>query len=316
MADDITQGESTEFIVKAINNLKDKLGKLDSVEIKNLDEVKAHLKNELRPLLKLTEQKTKEESKQFGEMSKDMDVIFVKKNERETRVNNFDEIKFPKDVKVNNLKDLQAYFQTLGKQIDALKGSLNIELPAPQVTVNPPEVNIPDIKLPDRDIDFSQVLKALSPLKHISNQPNKPISVRIASKDGKRFLEAIEQIKDNGNKQIAAVSQGLNESSARKAFKSALNSTVSAQLAGEGRKTLSSAGTGVQLSASSVPCSYVDITADSTRVAVGSSASVQITSPTGVIVTPNQTPYRIYTDNLNKIYVSAGSGAACYAYYV
>lgn len=316
MADDITQGQSTEFIVKAINNLKDKLDKLDSVEVKNLDEVKAHLRNELKPLLKLVDSKTKEEGKQLENMSKDMDVIFVKKAEREIKIDNLKDIKFPDSTKVSNLKELKTYFQALGDQIDSLRGSLKVDLPAPQVTVQAPEVNIPEIKMPQTEIDFSQVLKALDPLKYISDRPNKPISVRIASKDGKRFLEALDQLKDTGQKQLAAVSQGLNESSARKAFKSALNATVSAQLAGEGRKTLSDAGTGVALSATSVPCSYVDITADSTRVAVGSSSSVQITSPTGVILAPNASPYRIYTNNLNNVYVSAGSGAACYAYYV
>jgi len=129
-----------------------------------------------------------------------------------------------------------------------------------------------------------------------------------------KFLNVLEQIKEKAERQIQAVSQGLNESSARKAFKAAINATRYV-LAGDGAKSLSNAGVGVALS-SSTACQYVDITANGGQIAVGVDTSVQMTTPHGVVLTPGTAPYRIQTLNLANVYVSGATGSsACFVYY-
>src|SRR3990167_601102 len=77
---------------------------------------------------------------------------------------------------------------------------------------------------------------------------------------------------------------------------------------GSGGKSLTDNTQGVVLD-SGTECKFVDISVFGGIMAVGANTSVRSdSSAQGVILTPGSTPYRVYAQNLNQIYVSGASG--------
>lgn len=324
-------GEALDLLLGALSQVRDAVSEaaIKDVDVNNLDEVKAALHNELNrvagPIIKAIKGLELPEDRIESILSRIMaenktsledthDIQIVRKPKQRIEIANLRDIQFPSQFSISNLE----YLGQLLEQVKAEIAGLDLSVDAPQVTVNPPEIVLPDISIPEVNLDVSSLLKALDPLKYLSNKPNKPISVRIASKDGKKFLNVLEEMKETAGRQLTAVSQGLNESSARKAFKSAINSTMGGVIGGSGSKELTNAGTAVPVSTSSVDCNYVDISVTGGLAAVGSSSAVSTTgSEVGVVLYPGNLPYRVQTNNLNSVYAAGATGSRIsWTYYV
>lgn len=323
-----SDAEAQAILLQAIGEVRDAVSgiAIESVTVENLDEVQAALHNELtkvsKPIIAAIEKlniskeraeklKAEIDSKNRNALRETHDIQIIRKPKQRFVVENLGDIAFPESLKITNFEDLKNYFSGLE---ECIKNLYDFEIPAPHVTVNPPAINIPEIKLPDQavNIDLSRVIDALDPLKFLSDRPNKPIAVRLS--DGSKFIQTLRTLIDNQEKQMAAFSGGLTESSARKAFRSA-NQPV---LGGVGSKELTSAGTAAAITSSSLPCRYVDISTNAGLANVGTSGAVQTSdAEVGVTIYPGNLPYRVYTDNVNKVHAAGATGTRLsWTYYV
>jgi len=162
-----------------------------SVEVKNLDEIKKHLRLELKAVV---------------DAVKSIDIPEAPK---EVKVSNFPSSeKHPDSVKVNNLSELSTHLERLLTAVSGLNMAPVVNVPAPIVNIPEqmaPIVNVPQALPPIVDIDLSALLGALKPLGLLSRDPNKPITVRMS--DGRSFIDAIASVlKDNGERLATVVS--------------------------------------------------------------------------------------------------------------
>lgn len=323
------------IIRRAIEEVRDALTNVtvsnlpDDIKVSNLDEVKLHLRTELNrvtaPLLKalqslnlsseelnkIREQIDLKLSKAFED---NFDNFIVKKPKHSMRIDNLHEIVMPSELRINNLSELQTFFDNLSQVI---RDTFSIEIPTPQVTVNPPDINIPEVNIPPTVIDLSSVVKALDPLKFISDRPSKPISVRLS--DGVKFIKALQTVMENQEKQAIAFSQGINANDLKKYL------SVYSPIAGSivtGTKTVTTAGTAVQITSTSTPCKGVWVSADLGTGAVmcvgDSSVDAVASQMQGIVVIPGNLATFIAINDLNKLWVDAQSNGAklSYAYTV
>lgn len=98
-----------------------------------------------------------------------------------------------------------------------VKPELNPTFVVPDVKIPPiniPEIKVPNVYVPESkitvnpaqvSIDLQGVIDALENIKYISDNPKKPISVRMS--DGSKFVEAIQQLKDS-TEQLGVVYAG------------------------------------------------------------------------------------------------------------
>lgn len=233
--------EAQAILLQAIGEVRDAVSAVavENVTVDNLDEVSAALHNELtkmsKPILAAIEKlniskeriekiKSEIEAKNKNALRETHDIQIIRKPKQRFMVENLGDIAFPDSLKITNFEELKQYFSDLEACIEKL---YDFEIPTPQVTVNPPAINIPEIRIPEQsvNIDIAKLLEALDPLKFLSDRANKPLAVRLS--DGQKFIQAMRTVVENQEKQMAAFSQGLNESSATKAFRRALDSGVS-----------------------------------------------------------------------------------------
>lgn len=213
---------------------------VDKVTVTNQDEIKAALHNELsrisKPIIAAIEKlsinraqidsiKKEIESKNKLVLEENFDLQIIKKPKQRMTIDNLSDfsVTFPDSFDVRNLSELKGYFEDLAQVFKSFK----IDIPTPQVTVNPPNVVVPEINIPEANvnIDLSQVIEALDPLKYLSDRANKPLAVRLS--DGQHFLKTLSTIIENQQKQVAAFSQGMNVNDMRAALKAGVNiSTV------------------------------------------------------------------------------------------
>lgn len=154
--------------------------KLSSVEVSNFDVVRVALRNELSPVVS---------------------KIVMALNSLE---------KFPKDLSINNLKDLSEKLDTVNDSIKNIKTEINVSSPEiPPITIPDiivpdivipkipeirlPDITLPEIKLPDlsQEIDFKPVIDALkfNLEKLRKNSVNRPMAVRLS--DGEKWIDKI-----------------------------------------------------------------------------------------------------------------------------
>ena len=310
-----------EIIQRSGSSVVDKLD--DGVHISNFDEVKASLKNEFtsnfKKLVKAMDGiklSNKEQSDlalnlfKISDKARDDDfqTIRIKKPRDRVNVINFDDIIFPDNVKVNNLDEL-------GIKLDALKEAFNI--PAPQVNVDAPIVNIPELIIPETSINIPETNL-------------KPIATAI-----QKMVKELKRMQSEGMETSSGHSELLNERfddmlqvMSRLGFpgsiKLASGSSVEikpAQSIVTGTKTVTTAGTAVQLSTSSVACKYVMLNADEGNtgglVFVGDSSVTALSgSQQGLQITPTAN-LKVEINNLNELWVDSQEDGdqLCYAYF-
>lgn len=88
--------------------------------------------------------------------------------------------------------------------------------------INLPDINIPEIRIPtinvpesritvNTEFEVDEIIRALEPLKALSRNPNKPISVRLS--DGKKFIDVLTKASDdlsNASSKLGMVFSGGN----------------------------------------------------------------------------------------------------------
>lgn len=321
-----SDNHKVSIILSAIDKLHSKLSDVaitsmpDKVSVKNLDEVQLSLRKELskatRPLLDemrrlniTTEQlervRKEAEFKVSQGFDDNFDTFIIKKAKKSVTIDNFDDLRLPDQMRVNNLDDLQIYFNSLSETI---RETFDIDIPTPQVTVQAPdvEVNVPEISIPPMDI--GPLIEIMNSLKKVM----KPF-------DGKSFLnefkQSMRQIEQNANRNVTAFS---NSQGATKKDISRILGTP--QISGSGVKSLSSATVAVQMSTSNIKIRWVDVSAVQQPIAIGASNVVVDLSTAansrGSIIYPGSNPLRVETTNVNQVYVAGPTGsAASYTYY-
>ncbi len=163
----------------------------DEMDVGNLDDVQAYLRNELGKVATRLE-------KALKHVKVDLPTI-----------------KISETIKLSNIGDLKPVIEAVGEATKSLATLTERFTFEPQVDVNVPDVIVPDIVIPEiklpriivpkpevtitnPEMDMSPLLKALQPLKLISDKPNKPITVRMS--DGKKFVKALKQaVKENSD---------------------------------------------------------------------------------------------------------------------
>jgi hypothetical protein len=329
------EAQRQAFLKSLINEIISRLstatlgGIEDDIAISNLDEVSASITNNITRLkasltslftdLKVSADEqnkilTQILQKSEAQAKSNFQPLYMKKYRDEVSIKNFQDIIFPEDCKINNLSDLKAYFDSVVKAIEAK--DLTVE--APKVTVQPTPVNIPEVIIPP--VDLAPVEKAISDLakslkKIKDNNKSNPLAVRLS--DGGDWIEQLVKAQKETAKQVAAFAGGSDRVMIRDINGNIVNPSAMSipSGVGDGTTSVSSAGTRVQLSATSVPCRYVIITAKSANtnnIYVGG-ATVDSTRGRPLVALQSE---KIDIDNLNKVWLDADTNGegVLYAY--
>lgn len=163
------------------------------VEVSNIDSVKLYLRQELGGLFK--------QLKPVIESLADSMPEAVE----EVTVKNFPKQEKVESVSVDNLSELGTLLTDLIQSVNSLNVNPIVNVPAPIVHIPEqpaPIVNIPP-SLPQMPTDLSGVLSALQPLRLLSRDPNKPITVRVS--DGRSFVDAITKVLETSGERLATV---------------------------------------------------------------------------------------------------------------
>ena len=320
----------TQEINKLTETIKEGFESLDKNEtyIENFDEVHLALKKSMAPLASaikgIKPPKTDTMESQLEVMNKLNAIELAYKLFHDGKNASIQEIKQGADNLVKGI---------LPDLIEILKDKIQLEIPTPQVDVNVPDVIVPDIKVPEVNvpqsnvevnIDIDRLLNALEPLQVLSRAKKKPLAVRLS--DGEKFvklsniLEKLATTVQESNKQVVAYSSGPSEVDISASSQTSISNPQGYASIGNGRTVVTTAGTRVQLSATSVKCKRVVIIGEEDNngtIAVGGSTVVaSLATRQGVPLVALQSE-TIYINNLNKIYLDAtvnGEGVT-YVYY-
>lgn len=293
------EGEKRKFLTQLVGEIVNAINEKtvekieQGVDVNNLDEITASLRNELaranEPLAKVmkqlkmtTEEQTKVikdlEEKAVEDFNSQYQTVIVKRVRDKVEVSNLHEISFPSQLNVSNFSDLVPYLQDLANKISALR--LDVKVDAPQITVQPTPINIPATVFPEQfaapEIDLTPILKALEAgLKVLrTNGKANPLAVRFADGGG-------NWVKDLFNKQAATTTQFLSDVSYIKSadgtrINPATNESVAPPSAiNGGSQVITTAGTKVQLTSTSTASRYVIIVGKTTntgKIYVGGSS--------------------------------------------
>lgn len=228
----------------------------------------------------------------------------IMKQERKVEVINFPNPVEPiTDIKINNFGELKDSFKYLE---DAIK-SINIEVPI--VNVPAPIINIPEAKetvvnVPELDLYplLEEIEKGLKKLR--TNNKSNPLAVRLT--DGTDWIKEIVKIQKETSKAIAAFAGGSNQirlvNSNMTPVNPATSDSPSTLL--HNLVTVTTAGTEVQVSATSVPIKGITIkslAANTGTMYVGSST---VSSTNGYPLAAGQA-ISFDISNLNTIWIDA-----------
>jgi hypothetical protein len=171
-------------IEEAINGLQ-----ADGMPIDNLDEIKKYLRDE------------------FARFASQLTVAM-----RDAVAKVSYEIKIPENIKIDNYQELAKTLKRLEKFLEEKDWNPNINISVPDVIVpeikvpriDLPTINVPEAKAPIVNIDLNDLLRALQPLKFLSNKATSPIAVRMT--DGQKFVKAIKDLTDTAQRQMTVFS--------------------------------------------------------------------------------------------------------------
>lgn len=308
------------LVVEVVNKLNNvTISKIDdSVAINNLDEVRAALRNELGRISKPLVSALKDlkmsgdeqtaflrdvEDKGMERFKAEFQPVYIKKPRDKVEVLNLSDIIIPDMVSVKNLSELKQYFDGLSESIGK---SLKIEIPAPQVKVDAPVVNVPETVLNVPEVDLTPVVEALKRYlnKLSTNDAKRPLAVRLS--DGQKFINELKAIVNQQRQAFAGFSDVtyIKDAGGGRINPATEESVGPPTSIGNGNKNVTTAGTSVQLTATSTPCRYVVIVgkaANTGIIYVGGSA---VASTNGEILYASQST-KVDIDNLNKIYIDS-----------
>lgn len=231
-------------------------------------------------------------------------AVITKQQDKAVRVVNFPESQpFPEEINVNNLNELESYFKAVEETI---KSSLNINLPAPQVTVNPPSINIPETKINIPPLDLTVLLTALYEIvqslsKLNINDKSHPLAVRLT--DGANWVKELIRAQQETSKAVAAFAGGSDQVRLLDVNKNPVN-PATADSPGtllNGKITVTTAGTSVQLTTSTASKSVTikALAANTGTIYVGNTT---VASTNGYTLAASQA-ISFDIDNLSKVYL-------------
>lgn len=324
-----TETDKRRFLTALVRELIKNLSEVtvsnlsDGVNINNLDEVHAALRNELtkanKPITDLLNKlnlSTQDQTKLIDNIEKQAqenikntyETVTIKRLKTKIEVENLSDIVFPTDVKVNNLVELTVYLEQLIEKVSALK--LAVQVDAPQITVNPTPVNIPETILNVPTVDLSPIIEELrNNLKKLkANDKSHPLAVRLT--DGGDWVKQLVKVQQETSKAVAAFAGGSDQIRILDVNRQIVNPVALTipSIIGDGTATVTTAGTRVQLSATSVPCRYVIIignTGNTGKIYVG---GITIATARGRPLNQEQSE-KIDIDNLNKVYIDADNNS-------
>ncbi len=308
-------------VINAINETT--VAKIEGgVDVNNLDEVTAALRNELaranKPVTEIlkklnlsTQDQTSViqqiEKKAIDDFNKQYQTVIVKRVKDQVEVTNLSDLAFPAQVGINNLSDLEAYFKDLADKIEAM--DLVVNIPAPQVTVTPAPVFLPDNKFPEINIpvvDLNPLITAIkTSLNRLSsNSETRPLAVRLT--DGQNWIKELIKAQERTSQAVAAFAGGSDQVRILDANRNIVNfgNTSAPSTVGDGTATVTTAGTKVQLSATSVPCRYVIVVGNTGNTGKVYLGGATIATARGRPLNQEQSE-KIDIDNLNKVYIDA-----------
>lgn len=310
----------TREIVNAINNIASQQFE-DGVTVNNFDEVTAALQNQLtkanKPIMALlkglnltTEAQTKLisdiDNKAQSDFKNEFQPLIIKRQKQLVHIDNLHEIPSTEEVSVNNLTDLLPHLKDISDKISALTLDVNIE--APKITVNPTPINIPATVFPEA-INLEPLLRTIeSGLNRIrTNSETRPLAVRLS--DGQNWLKEIVKIQQETSKAVAAFAGGNDQIRLLDSNRNFVNpASAEGQLApssvGDGTATVVTAGTRVQLSVTSVPCSRVIVVGNSANVGKIWLGGATIATARGRPLNQEQSEV-LRVRNLNLVYIDA-----------
>lgn len=221
---------------------------MSEVSVKNFDEMRLAMKKEL----KILSDKLAKSLKAAQSMNPDIGAYEIMK-----------------------IENLQSVLSQMVAMYDHVLSQINL---SPNITINPefeipeiklPEIQIPEIRLPNinvpeakvtvnNEFDVERLIRALEPLKNISRNPTSPLAVRLS--DGKKFVEALKKASEDissSAEKMGVVFSGGNSGASSDDMR-ALGLGTARSVVG-GNKTVTTAGTRVQLSSSSLPCRWLII---------------------------------------------------------
>jgi len=280
---------------------------------------------------------------EINEAIRNLGILFEEENQKEISVNNFDEIKLhlrneltllakkigeyiasikiPDVLKADEFPTLISTIKTLQEAIAKIDFTPTFDVQIPEIDVKVPEIKASEIKVPkikipninvpephitvnpEIDLDFSELLAALEPLRFLSDKATKPLSVRLS--DGKRFISALKTVSDKVVRAFAA--GGMTSAEWKSAYKSVAPDICGA--VGTLRKAVTTAGTKEQVTSTSTSIKYCLICGDTGNtdllVAGDSNVVAAASSQRGTVIIPGNVPVRFEIDNLNKLYVDS-----------
>lgn len=291
------------FIREEVNGLEKRMAtkqqgesELREVRVENLDEVQDYLRSELGRFL--------------GEFAKM--ILQTKSDNNEPRISHISEVRMPETLRMEDTKDILESLLSLTKILQSKEFSPTINVTSPEVKI--PELKIPEVRIPrinvpppqvtvnapEQEMDFTEIIRALAPLKFISNKPGKPITVRLS--DGVNFIKAVQ---DAASRTVQAFSQSVGMTVDE--FKAAIPRAVAHK-----KVTVTTAGTPVQFSTTQVKTSEVLITGDTDAAivcVVGGDDTVDASAndKNGIIIIPGNSAVTIRTNDLRNLWADAES---------
>jgi len=178
-----------------------------------------------------------------------------------------------KIAKSNSLVTREQAHEEL-KKIEEIEINPVVNVEAPVVNIPDPVapiVNIPQQQPPIIDIDTDGLIDALKPLRLLSRDPNKPITVRMS--DGRSFIDAIASVlKDNGERlaTVVSTSYGLTKDE----YKAAQRELYDAATATNDSVTVANTSTAVLSARSRISIMLTNDSDETIYVAKGSTAVI------------------------------------------
>lgn len=333
-----SESERNRILMQAAQSIAKAVSEKKGVSVDNLDVLTAAIMNQfkkhLTPISKGTEKMAnemggiKDQIKSLSEVNASGVPRWV--SDAIIRYVDFLESSKEKDRKMVT-NNSQAIVDKIVAEIDK---TIKIKIPEPKVTVEPAPVEfdltpvitaISGIReaIPEsKDVSFESIINALEPLERLRlNGKKNPLSVRLSNGEG--WINLVREMKgllkniNAGQQEVVAFGGGPREVSIDPLtdVKEGAYTAIA-----DGRQTVTTAGTAVQLSATSTKCKKIVITAetDNTNPVVvgGSTVVAALATRRGQPLFPAQTGI-FHVDNLNKLYIDAitnGEGVS-YAYY-
>ena len=314
-------------IRKSSGSIVNKLG--EGVAISNFDEVKATFTNELRAnskelskilgQLKISGEKQTKiiaqiNKENLSSLESEFQSFRIRVPRESVAINNFDQMMFPKDFSINNLEGII-------KGLEELRKAFNIEIPTPQVTVQPTPVHIPEQKIEIPAVDLSPIAESIKALQ-------KSIKTSFDASNSRAFSKLLDGLSNKLDKMTNGIQLlGEAQGKAFAAFPGPLTLAAGSRIRlkpsksiTSGRKTVTNGGTRVQVTTVSVPIDYVLVSGDGENtdmVVVGDKNVVAALDSQQGVVLIDPVPQRLDISNLKDLWVDSivNGDSLCFAYF-